>query len=145
MLQSLVERRIGLAAMAEPYSIPDASRGTGDLLGLVAIILWTGIAGISSCSMIVDEGRGIVAVKWGDLAVVGVYVSPNISRVEYASFLDGLTVCVRRLGAYPSLTLGDFNAHSTAWGSRRTNGRGCAVQDWTAALDLRLIFTFSSE
>ncbi|XP_033360079.1 uncharacterized protein LOC117238962 [Bombus vosnesenskii] len=40
---SLTERRIGLAAVAEPYSIPDASRGAGDLIGLVTIF-WTGIA-----------------------------------------------------------------------------------------------------
>jgi hypothetical protein len=44
MLQSLVDRRIGLAVAAEPYSIPDASLGAGDLLGSVAI-LWTGARG----------------------------------------------------------------------------------------------------
>ena len=84
-------------------------------------------------------GTGSVIAKWGDLALVAVYASPNISRTEYASFLNGLATCVRRLGACPSLVLGDFNAHSTAWGSRRTNGRGRDVQDWTAALDLRFM------
>jgi hypothetical protein len=44
-------------------------------------------------------------LKWGDLLMVDVYVSSNISRVEYASFLDGLAACVRRLDAYPSLIL----------------------------------------
>jgi hypothetical protein len=83
-----VERKIGLAVVAELYSIPDASQGARDLLGLVAI-LWTGIAGNTSCS-IIEQGQGFVAMKWGDLAVVGVYVSPNISRAEYASFLDGV-------------------------------------------------------
>ena len=57
----------------------------------------------------------------------------------YSSFLNGLAACVRRLGASPSLVLGDFNAHSTACGSRRTNGWGRDVQDWAAALGLRLI------
>jgi hypothetical protein len=85
-----------------------------------------------------------VAVKRCDLAVVGVYVSPNISRAEYAPFLDGLAACVRHLGAYPLLILGDFNAHSTAWGSSRNNGRGKAVQDWAAARDHRLIYRVSS-
>ena len=70
---------------------------------------------------------------------MAVYVLPNINRTEYASFLDGLTACVRSLGAYPTLVSGDFNAHSTAWGSGRTNGRGRDVQDWAAALDLRLM------
>ena len=37
MFQSLVERRIGLAAVVEPYSIPDASQGAGDLISSVAI------------------------------------------------------------------------------------------------------------
>ncbi|XP_068985002.1 uncharacterized protein [Bombus flavifrons] len=142
MFQSLTERRIALAAVAEPYCIPDASRGAGDLTGSVAIF-WTGIAGSPSCSVI-ERGRGFVAVKWGDLAVVAIYVSPNISQAEYASFLDGLAACTRRLGACPSLVLGDFNAHSTAWGSHRTNRRGRDVQDWAAALDLRLMNRGSS-
>ncbi|XP_050490454.1 uncharacterized protein LOC126873526 [Bombus huntii] len=142
MFQSLTERRIGLAAVAEPYSIPDASRGAEDLIGPVAIF-WTGIARSPSCSVI-EQGRGFVAVKWGDLAVVAVYVSPNISRTEYACFLGGHAACARRLGACPSLVLGDFNAHPTAWGSRRTNGRGRDVLDWAAALDLRLMNRVSS-
>ncbi|XP_068974756.1 uncharacterized protein [Bombus flavifrons] len=142
MFQSLTERRIALAAVAEPYCISDASRGAVDLTGSVAIF-WTGIAGSPSCSVI-ERGRGFVAVKWGDLAVVAVYVSPNISRAEYASFLDGLAACTRRLDACLSLVLGDFNAHSTAWSSRRTNRRGRDVQDWAAALDLRLMNRGSS-
>ena len=44
-----------------------------------------------------------------------------------------------RLSSWASLVLGDFNTHSTAWGSRKTNGRGRDVQDWAAALDLRLM------
>jgi hypothetical protein len=47
------------------------------------------LAGNPSYSTL-EQGRGFVTVKWGDLVVVGVYVSANISRVEYASFLDGL-------------------------------------------------------
>ncbi|XP_050493834.1 uncharacterized protein LOC126875153 [Bombus huntii] len=142
MFQSLTERRIALAAVAEPYSILDASRDAEDLIGSVAVF-WTGIAGSPSCSVI-ERARGFVAVKWGDRAVVAVYVSPNISRTEYASSLDGLAACTRRLGACPSLVLGSFNAHSTAWGTRRTNGRGRDVQDWAAALDLRLMNRGSS-
>ena len=96
MFQSLVERRIGLAAVAEPYRIPDASRGCGDLIGSVAIF-WNGSAGSPSCS-VSERGRGFVAAKWDDLAAVAVFVSPNISQTEYTSFLDGLVACVRRLG-----------------------------------------------
>ena len=80
-----------------------------------------------------------MAAKWGDLAVVVIYMSPNISRTEYASFLDGLAACVRRLGACLLVVLGDFNTYSTAWSSHSTNGRERDVQDWAAALDLRLM------
>lgn len=61
----------------------------------------------------IEEGRGFVFIKWGDLAVVAVHLSPNIGRTEYVTFLDGIAVCERRLGACPSLILADFNAHST--------------------------------
>lgn len=37
MFQNLVERAIGLAMVAEPYSILDVSRGAGDQVDLVAI------------------------------------------------------------------------------------------------------------
>ena len=137
IFQSLVDRRIGLAAVAEPYSIPVGSRGAEDLIGSVAIF-WNGSAGSPFCSVI-ERGRDYVAAKWGHLAVVTLYVSPNISRTENASFLDGFAACVRRLGACPSLVLEDFHSHSTAWGSRRTNGRGRDVQNWVAALDLGLM------
>jgi endonuclease/exonuclease/phosphatase (EEP) superfamily protein YafD len=73
---------------------------------------------------VIERGRGFVAVRWEDMAVVAVYVSPNIGQAEYASFLDELAACVMRLRGRPSLVLGDFNAHATAWGSRRTNRRG---------------------
>ena len=66
MFQSLVERRIGLAAVAEPYSIPDASWNAGDLIGSVAIF-WNGSAE-SPFSSVIERGRGFVAAKWGDLA-----------------------------------------------------------------------------
>ena len=55
MFQSLVERRIGLEAVAEPYSIPDTSRGAVDLIGSVAIF-WNVSAGSPSCSVI-ERGR----------------------------------------------------------------------------------------
>ena len=55
MFQSLVERRIGLAAVSAPYSISDASRGAGDLIGSVAIF-WNESAGSPACSVI-ERGR----------------------------------------------------------------------------------------
>lgn len=111
MFQNLVERAIGLAMVAEPYSILDVSRGAGDQVGLDAI--FCAVIAVSPPYWVIEQGRGFVFVKWGDLAVVAVHLSPNIGRTEYANFLDGIAVCERRLGACPSLILADFNAHST--------------------------------
>jgi hypothetical protein len=127
--------------VAEPYRVPDAPRGAGDLENSVAVF-WTGNEGSPPCSLI-DRGRGFVAVRWGDMAVLAVYVSPNIGQAEYASFLDELATCVMHLRGRPSLVLGDFNAHATAW-SRRTNRRGREVTAWAAELVLRLVNRGSS-
>ena len=50
MFQNLVEWRIGLAAVAEPYSILHRSRGAGNLTASVAIF-WNGSEGSPSCSV----------------------------------------------------------------------------------------------
>jgi hypothetical protein len=76
-----------------------------------------------------------VAMRWGDLAVVTVYVSPNIDRADYASFLDEVvqSVC----------------APVCPWSSRistPTRRRGFlerptrrGVPCWDGQLDLRLL------
>ena len=122
MFQSLVERRIGLAAVAEHPRRVMECWGPNRL----------------GCH-ILERERG-KPFQLGDRAGTGLR-GCEMGRPSraYASFLNGLVACVRRLGACLSLVLGDFNAHSTAWGSRRTNGRGRDVQDWAAALDLRLM------
>jgi hypothetical protein len=99
--------------VAEPYRVPDAPRGAGDLGDSLAVF-WTGNEGSPPCSVI-ERRRDFVAVRWGDMTVVAIYVSPNIGQAEYASFLNGLAACVIRLRARSFLILGDFNAHATAW------------------------------
>jgi endonuclease/exonuclease/phosphatase family metal-dependent hydrolase len=128
--------------VAEPYRVPDAPRGAGDLENSVAVF-WTGNEESPPCSAI-ERGRGFVAVRLGDMAVVAVYVSPKNGQAEYASFPDELAACVMRLRGRPCLVLGDFNAHATAWGSRRTNKRGREVTAWAPELDLRLVNRGSS-
>lgn len=78
------------------------------------------------------------------VAVVAVHASPSIGLTEYAVFLDGHEACAMRLRARSSLAFGDFNAHATAWGSRRTNGKGRVVLECATGLDLQLINRRSS-
>ncbi|XP_050561732.1 uncharacterized protein LOC118274342 [Spodoptera frugiperda] len=137
-LQTVAEWSVALAVVAEPYGLQDHPRWFRDSVDSVAIY-WAGGSGGPHCCLL-DSGQGFVAVEWGPIAVVGCYVSPNISLQEYEAYLDGIANCIRcKCSPRPVLVLGDFNAHSRAWGSTRDRPRGHAVQDWAASLDLRLL------
>ncbi|KAF9412052.1 hypothetical protein HW555_009330 [Spodoptera exigua] len=137
-LQTVAEWSVALAVVAEPYGLQDHPRWFRDTVDSVAIY-WAGGSGGPHCALL-DRGQGVVAVEWGPLAVVGCYVSPNISIPEFEIYLDGVANCVRyKCLPRPVLILGDFNAHSRAWGNTRDRPRGHIVQDWAASLDLRLM------
>ncbi|XP_076383954.1 uncharacterized protein LOC143261255 [Megalopta genalis] len=137
-VQALREMGPGVGVMAEPYRIPDNPLWIGDEAGSVVITASCAEPGLPSVSLL-ERGRGYVAVEWGDITVVGVYISPNGALRRVREFLDGLHACLARFASRPDLVLGDFNAHATAWGSRGTNARGEAVLAWAASLDLRLL------
>ena len=67
------------------------------------------------------------------------YASPNAPIESLLRTLDEIRYCVAPFIAQDVLILGDFNAESTLWGSRRTDLRGRAVADWAAELDLQLL------
>jgi hypothetical protein len=94
-----------VAVAAEPHRVPDAPRGARDLGHSVALFC-TGNEGSPLCSVI-ERGLDFVAVRWRDMAVMAVHVSPNIEQAEYTSFLDGMVACVIRLHSRPPLILGD--------------------------------------
>nr|XP_033199482.1 uncharacterized protein LOC117161856 [Bombus vancouverensis nearcticus] len=96
-------------------------------------ITWTSASGV-----LLDRGKGFVAVEWRRAAVVAVYVSPNIDLAAYGDFLDRVGECIGRCLPRQVLVLGDFNAHSTQWGNPRTNSRGRMLTDWAAGLGLLL-------
>jgi len=70
------------------------------------------------------------------MVVVGVYLSPSLSRAELEDRLGQIKECVTRYVPAPTTEAGDFNAWSTLWSSRRTNRRGAALEDWAASLRL---------
>ncbi|XP_029177940.1 uncharacterized protein LOC114945803 [Nylanderia fulva] len=80
-----------------------------------------------------DPDRRPVAMEIGN----EVSNSP-ISKEEFLTFLDELSVAIRILGGR-TLICGDFNAKSSQWGSRNTDRRGELVDEWAAEHDLRLI------
>jgi hypothetical protein len=83
--------------VAEPYRVPDAPNWIGDLDGLTAVT-WTPTLG--AFGALLDRGSGYVAVEWAEIAVVAVYVSPNIGL---AAFGDFWTMSVNTSkGAFPA-------------------------------------------
>ena len=136
LLQTMVEKGLGLAVISEPYRILN-NNCVGDLTGTVMALR---IDSDDSPGMrAIEKGQGYVAVAWGGLAVIGLYASPNVPVAGLQYLLDRVRNCIRRLAVGDILVLGDFNAKSTAWGSPRTNPRGQAVTEWAAELGLQLL------
>ncbi|XP_072948772.1 uncharacterized protein [Epargyreus clarus] len=135
--QCLVDCSVSLAVVAEPYRVPEHPRWVGDDAQSVAVY-WAGGEGDPPCSRLHSE-RGIVAVEWGPLAVLGCYVSPNCTLAAFETFLDRVANCVRSCLPRPVFVMGDFNAHSRVWGNRRDSVKGRATLEWAGGLDLRLL------
>lgn len=127
-LQSMLEWSIDVAVAAEPYYVPTRNNWAGDTDGMVAITVSASQQGLPF--VVKERGSGFVTVTWGEMALIGVYFSPNKNLAELEEFLDELGAAVGRAGSNKILILGDFNAKSTAWGSPRTDVRGEEVEDW---------------
>ncbi|CAB3236245.1 unnamed protein product [Arctia plantaginis] len=128
---------IGVAVVAEPYSVPPRPNWMGDWDGSVAVVGST--TAHSPPLSLRDKGTGYVAVEWGGITIYGVYFSPNRSLNDFEVFLTSLETSIRRLASGHVLVLGDFNVKSIAWGTPRTDARGEAVEEWAASVGLCLL------
>jgi len=84
-------------------------------------------------------GTGFVVAKWGDIVVVRVYIPPGRGRTFFENRLDLIGGAIREHAPSSIIVAGDFNAHSRAWGSRRTDLRGGILEGWAASLGLHLL------
>ncbi|XP_072759244.1 uncharacterized protein [Anoplolepis gracilipes] len=75
--------------LAEPYRIPEHPSWVGDELGSVAIT-WRADAPASLPATLVAKGKGWVAVRWGPVLVVGVYLPPSLDLSGFAERLTPL-------------------------------------------------------
>lgn len=138
LLQTLAEKDCTLGIVAEPNHIPERHPcWAKDELNSVAIT-WRWWRGAPTCT-ILESGQHYVAVRWGLVAVVGVYFPPSGTLADFEEWLDGLEACVRRLQAMPTIIAGDFNSWSRTWGSKKTGARGRVLEEWAAELDLILL------
>jgi len=139
LLQTMAERGVDLAIMAEPYRVPPGhSSWASDPTGREVALTWRSTDTSLPCTFL-EAGGGYVAVRWGRWTVVGVYLPPRLSLPEFEGRLDDIQACVEKYRRWPALVAGDFNAHSAKWGSRLTNNRGTAVENWAARLGLSLL------
>jgi hypothetical protein len=136
--QSLLEWSIDIAGMAEQYFVPSSPPNpywASDSLGLVVVV--SSSQGNAAPPTILERCAGFVSALWEGMVYMGVYFSPSKTISEFESFLDQLTIAVRRASQHPLIVLGDFNAKSAAWGSRCTDMRGRVVEEWRHLLDWR--------
>ncbi|XP_073966994.1 uncharacterized protein [Choristoneura fumiferana] len=134
-MQVLAEWRIDVAVVAEPYYVPPQQNWVGDTEGLVAVVVPA--AGTQRISL-KEKGAGYVAVKWGEVVVIGVYFSPNRPLREFEQFLGGLEPVVQRASPAQVVLMGDLNAKCAAWGCPITDQRGALLRDWAAMVGLVL-------
>ncbi|XP_011165198.1 uncharacterized protein LOC105199696 [Solenopsis invicta] len=138
LIQAMAEWNIEVAIVAEPYAVPPAdNRWRGDTAGLVAIVSKGGSA--ASSFVPVSRSKSYVACRWGNRAVVGVYISPNISPGDFEAKIEEIERVVRCLQPGWLLVAGDFNAKSVDWGCPVTDTRAKLLGDWAAALDFHVI------
>ncbi|XP_071642996.1 uncharacterized protein [Temnothorax longispinosus] len=132
-LHIMPERGSGLGVAAEPYWVPpNHPCWKVDRCGSVAIT-WRMTEEPIACSQL-EAGDGFVAVRWGHVTVVGVYISPNTDVAQYNAWLDSLTACITRIVPGSIVVAGDFNAKSALWGSPVTNAKGRIFESWAAGL-----------
>lgn len=137
-MQLMDERDSSVAMITEPYRIPTGDpRWVGSANGLAAIT-WRRTKSPLPCSRTFG-GDWYVAIQWGEVHLVSVYLSPRLTIAEVEEELDRMTRDIRSLGNSLVIVAGDFNAHATLWGSRTTNARGRLIIDWAASNGLHCL------
>lgn len=137
-LRFMRDRKISIACLSEPHRIPQNNYQWFGCVGGFAAVCWNPITFKGMVRLYVcRENYVIVIVK--NIAVVSIYISPNITIQKTETILDAITDDLNRLSYLRVLVCGDLNAHSTTWGSRRGTARGSLVLEWAASMDLILI------
>ncbi|XP_046621171.1 uncharacterized protein LOC124305634 [Neodiprion virginianus] len=136
--QFALEEGVDVCLISEPHSIPGADGWLGSEDGLAAI-RWRTEGDAPRCSLL-ERGRGYVAASCGKLAIVSVYISPNVPMQAFEAFMDDLDRVVRSAGdgGRGVLVGGDFNARSPTWDPTGSNRRGELLERWAASCGISL-------
>lgn len=139
-LHSLAERGCGLGIIAEPYRVPPNHPLWAVSRCGRAAITWRTVTNYPPCTPLM-AGEGYVAVRWGLIVVISIYLTPALVLAQFRRGLDEIGECIRRYMPSPVLAAGDFNAKSPTWGSPRQDPKGGALEAWAAGLNLCLVNT----
>ncbi|XP_059063005.1 uncharacterized protein LOC131855725 [Achroia grisella] len=122
----------------QPPSVPSSDNWFGDYDGLVAVIRTGGSSASPPC-LPLFRGSGYVGVSWGEIAVVGVYFSPNRTLAEFEEYLDGLGIAISVHPARSVLVMGGPQCQVYGLGSPITTIRGEVLEDWAVASGLSIL------
>ena len=92
LLQTMTEHDMGIAAVSEPYSVPENPNYVGDLTGTAAIFRMGSTA--SPALKTIVRSRGFVVASWDGIAIVSLYASPNAPMTTLQILLDKARDCV---------------------------------------------------
>ncbi|XP_063542710.1 uncharacterized protein LOC134751256 [Cydia strobilella] len=95
LFQSMAQWMIGVAVLAEPYSIPPRDDWVGDLDGSVALVVRTATGGSPLTHVL--RGKGYVGALCGEIFFLATYFSPNRCLVDFERFLDEIGARVGQL------------------------------------------------
>ncbi len=132
--QTVLEENIDVALLSEQYTQRSESTWIKDISGKAAIWSCKGQA-FTSCSR--DAQNGFTWANIHGIYLVSCYARPSASINEFEHFLLQLSLMTRSKS--PIIIAGDFNAWSTAWGSRSTNHRGRLVLEFLSQTNLTII------
>ncbi|ENN74966.1 hypothetical protein YQE_08462, partial [Dendroctonus ponderosae] len=83
------------------------------------------------------SGNCFVWIELPDFIIVSCYFSPSLSQEEFGVALDALGQLLLTF-TKDIIIAGDFNAWSTDWGMKTTNGKGKILTEWMAVHSLTL-------
>ncbi|XP_011154598.1 uncharacterized protein LOC105192275 [Harpegnathos saltator] len=123
----LRELETGLGLVSKPFWIPISSPDWIESRSGGVVMVAHPITGAPPCKCR-KKGDSCVAVDWGPVTIVGVYLHPRKNKAglgelpHVMGILDEVGDVVRQCHLRPVVVAGDFNAHSTEWGC--SPGRG---------------------
>ena len=134
--QTIRERGVGLVIASEPHDRRGGAEWFRDATGKAAVAIPTGSN--VSVSRVGDVGNGFVEIEAYGIRWYSCYHSPNTNIQQLRDYLRQLEASIRA-GSGEVVIAGDFNAHSTLWGSQTGNERGEELGEFLSALDLQVI------